>query len=267
MRHFITMITFLLSSVSALATWTSTLLNLQLVHQQAEYRMFKLKNEDNHLTLNIHLIILNPNQYQATLVDQHKPVLPWMRFLHKVTVAKTTKAHHAFLGINAGYFTPQLQPLGLLKINNEEINPIIHSNLLSGFVFINASGQISIHHKNTDYKTTLSALQTGPFIIRNGNISIKGYANKLPEKRTVLALTKSNQLIVIHTSEIDLYDLANILNQANNLLDIPNIITAINLDGGSSSSIALFLPERFPIILPELSPVRDVIVFQLRNLK
>jgi uncharacterized protein YigE (DUF2233 family) len=133
--------------------------------------------------------------------------------------------------INGGYFTPDFQPLGLYKINGNLINKR-KPKKLSGFVAMDRAGGISILTHNDDLSSYPSILQTGPYVIDPGSkIGIRSNDGKI-SRRTLIGKTTGNGLVIIVTSPVSLYDLANFIK-----MRFPDIERLLNLDGGPSTAL------------------------------
>ncbi|HIO92854.1 MAG TPA: hypothetical protein EYG68_08445, partial [Leucothrix mucor] len=159
--------------------------------------------------------------------------------------------------INGGYFGHDFSPIGYYKINNKIINTHI-SKKLSGFVAIKNTGEIALLSKSdlaqTKADNTYSTLmQAGPYIIDpNGLLGIHNNNHKR-HQRTVIASTRSGDILVISTAPISLYNLAHALQT-----EFPEIERALNLDGGPSSALITS-----KVTLLNRLPVRSYIVATL----
>ncbi len=150
--------------------------------------------------------------------------------------------------INGGFFSRDFSPVGYYKVNNKIINKHT-SPKLSGFVGIKNTGKIALLSKRdlaqkTDNDYT-SLMQSGPYIIDpNGIIGIHNNNHKRYQ-RTVIASTRSGDILVISTAPISLYHLAHALHE-----EFPEIERALNLDGGPSSALMtskMTLINRLPV--------------------
>jgi uncharacterized protein YigE (DUF2233 family) len=133
--------------------------------------------------------------------------------------------------INGGYFTPDFQPLGLFKINGNFINKR-KPKKLSGFVAMDREGGISILTHNNNISSYPSILQTGPYVIDPGSrIGIRSNDGKI-SRRTLIGKTTGNELVIIVTSPVTLYDIANFTKKR-----FPDTERLLNLDGGPSTAL------------------------------
>lgn len=79
-----------------------------------------------------------------------------------------------------------------------------------------------------------------------------------PHKRTLLALTNQNELLMVTTSQLNLMDLANFLQNYPAAFGANQIKTAVNLDGGSSTGMYIRFPDE-PFYFHELKHVKTFI--------
>ncbi len=258
-KIFLTLLFPLVTSLAFAQTWQIKLLTNKAIKQRANYRLIRFVNPQTKQSITIHTVILNKKSYAARVVDQ-KPLLSFLSFK---SIYQTTQQQEAFLGINGGFFTPENVPLGLVIIQGKHLSPLARqSTLLSGLVLINKSGQINLTWRNANYKHAFYALQAGPFLIQpGGKLALRSQGEL--KRRTALALSK-NHLVVISSSPTSLYNLAYLLKHFPNAFGVSKITTALNLDGGSSTSMTLFAPDQNPLIISEILPVRNALVFKLK---
>lgn len=261
MRKLFVLLTFIsLSSLSFAQSWQANVLKQQSLNTSNTYRLIQFKNTKTHETVRLNVVTLDQQAYKARVADQK----PFLNFLSFQRIYETTKEQGATLGINGGYFTPKNQPLGLVILNGKRTSPLAwRSHLLSGLVLINQKGQVSLVKRNTTYKKALYALQAGPFLIQpSGNLSLN--KSKAVRRRTALALAK-NHLIVISSSPITLYQLGYFLKYFPKVFGVSRVRVALNLDGGSSTAMTLFFPNKSSLLIPEILPVRNALLFDLKQ--
>lgn len=233
------------------------MLQQETIAQKANYQLLSFHNQQTKQTMKIHEVLLKANHYRAQLVDQK----PWFRFLSFERVYQTTAEHHAFAGINGGYFTPENQPLGLMILKGKKTASFSYSKLLSGLVIINKAGKLSFRKQRQGYHQAYYALQAGPFLIKNGKqVTLKkGPASR----RTVIALSQDNDLLLLSVNKSSLLTLSHLLENFPKAFLVKQIKTALNLDGGSSTSMTVFLPKQSAVVVPEILPVRNALIFYL----
>ncbi len=157
------------------------------------------------------------------------------------------KNNNALFVINAGYFQPNLNPAGLLKIGNEIINPLIPGEKqLTHVVTLQESGITIISpeeyeaQENSQQQFESTSFQTGPLIIQDNLIQYDLISNSIngnqEAKRSILGHTSDGYTFFVATTSQ--YTLAELSEQIINLDVLKNkkIVNAINLDGGTSVS-------------------------------
>ena len=134
--------------------------------------------------------------------------------------------------INGGYFDADFLPVGLCKYNGTILTDQ-PAPKLSGYVVFDENGTIDLLWKQRKQaQEAPSALQSGPFIVDpGGKVGIHNRSGK-SAARTVLAIDKDDNLLIIITSHVELYELARIL-----VKELPQIDRALNLDGGPSTGL------------------------------
>mgnify|MGYP006432879995 CR=1 FL=1 len=126
-------------------------------------------------------------------------------------------------------------------------------------VVISASGKLSLMRRQTLKTRPMYAFQAGPFLIR-GSWLYRRQTQKA-ERRTVLAMTKRGDVLVLSASDVTLTTLAKILKTTGDALSDSAITVALNLDGGSSTAMTLRVPKKRSIVVPEVFPVRSALLF------
>ena len=153
--------------------------------------------------------------------------------------------------INGGYFDGNLNPVGYCRIDGEDLSTVKDPRL-SGFITITEQGKLTLHWKEIPEKEFRDIVQAGPFIIDpGGNIGIYTRSGK-ETKRTVIGQTDDGRILVMTTTEVYLYDLAQILKS-----ELPKLERALNLDGGPS--VGLVYKD---IRIENMNPVRNFITKQ-----
>lgn len=133
--------------------------------------------------------------------------------------------------INGGYFNPDFSPTGLFRIDGRTINAK-QSKKLSGFIGIDKSGKLHILSRQDKPELYPSVMQSGPFVIDpGGQMGIRSRSGA-PARRTLVGLTKTDDLVIIVTEPIYLLDLAEFIAKR-----FPSIERLLNLDGGPSTAL------------------------------
>lgn len=154
-----------------------------------------------------------------------------VKALHRMSVTDFFDEESDLFIVNGGYFDGNLNPVGYCKIGNALISAG-HAPELSGYLSLDASGKLDLHWKELPKPGPQSALQSGPFLIDpGGRIGIHSDSG-LSAKRTVIAKTKDDEILVITTTAVSLFELSRLLK-----VKFPNVDCALNLDGGPSTGL------------------------------
>jgi exopolysaccharide biosynthesis protein len=154
------------------------------------------------------------------------------------SVQEAVAKSEALAGVNGGYFQPDLTPVGLLISQGKVIHPLERAKLLSGIFFVRKQKPALVRAQHfSDTAGISDAIQCGPFLVENGN-RISGLNSRRSAPRTFVFLTRGGQWGVGICRSVTLAELSEILTTADLLPNSP-IITALNLDGGSSTGFYL----------------------------
>ncbi len=209
--------------------------------------------------------------YAATLSQQYQAHL----HLHESKIQffadyiDALSRHHDFIiAINGGFYQPDFTPVGLFKYQGKIIKPLTRSSLLKSCVIINKENKITLETNLSECTKVNNAMQTGPILIQDGKINteLKRMQTKSKSmvdffdshKRTLLALTNENQLVMLTTSSLSLMDVANFLQNNPEAFGTSKIKTAVNLDGGSSTGMYVRFPNE-PFYFHEIKHVKTFI--------
>lgn len=151
--------------------------------------------------------------------------------------------------VNGGYFDPEFLPVGLCKTNGKILTDQ-PAPKLSGYVVINDQGAIDLLWKQREQaKQFPTVLQSGPYLVDpGGKIGIRTKSGKTAA-RTVLAIDSDDNLLIMITNQVELYQLSRIL-----VRNFPEIDRALNLDGGPSTGLLFQKTE-----IENGAPVRNFI--------
>lgn len=174
------------------------------------------------------------------------------------------------VGINGGFYTKTFKPAGLFIENGNLIHSLARSALLTTCVRITRNNKISLEKKRENCLNSNFAMQTGPLIIDDGEISNEVYPHpnkklKLDSffsknRRTILAETFDHQVIAIVTTPATLIQIANILKKFPESLGVKKIMIALDLDGGSSTGMYVRF-DKEPFYFFEQRHVKTLIFF------
>lgn len=191
-------------------------------------------------------IVLDNNSHTLRVVDSPKP--------GEASLSNILESRQTIGGVNGGYFEPDFTPVGLVVTEGKTRQIFKKAKLLSGIVATSPKGVVSIFRSSRfDPKPGAyqEAIQCGPMLVEN-SVPVAGLNSEKIARRTAVATGPNQRCALIYLTSITLADAAEIL-------ALPKILgtwtpaTALNLDGGSSST----LWARDIISLPEIKRVRN----------
>lgn len=144
------------------------------------------------------------------------------------------KALQGIAAINAGFFTPEGQPLGKLVSMGSGTGAVNRaSSLGAGFYLKDAAGRMSLIRRE-NFRAGREALQSGPFLIEDGRL-ISGLSEKQSSARTFIAWDGGTRWLIARTGSCSLASLATALKGQS--IGGTELTIVLNLDGGRSSEI------------------------------
>jgi len=157
------------------------------------------------------------------------------------TAAQVTQATNSYATINGGFFTPEGKPLGVVYHNGQKTGSLnTSSSLGSGVLYTDSTGANLTVTRRAQFSNWLKAsptppkeaLQTGPFLVEN-SLPVTGLKDSSPRIRSLLLFDGQHHFAIAQCESISLKNLAGALAQQ----PLPgfHIVTALNLDGGTSS--------------------------------
>lgn len=150
--------------------------------------------------------------------------------------------------INAGFYDEKDQHLGWFVSEGKEISPARTNRLFNGFLTVSDGGAII----DFEPRPGSVGVQSGPVLVYDGKPLKLTIKDDQPRRRVAAAITRNNQLLflTILSSRSD-YAGPLLAETPKLLLGIESeIVSAINLDGGSAS--AFLTPE---VSLAEYQPI------------
>ncbi len=148
-------------------------------------------------------------------------------------------SHHGIAAVNAGFFTPEGTPLGLVVAGGKSAGAWNSaSSLGSGVWYENMAGDSNIMRRETLGRSTALAMreliQAGPMLVENGK-SVGGLDAAKTSARTAILSDNGNRWWIGRASPCSLADFAKAIATAE-----PagwKAISALNLDGGRSADL------------------------------
>jgi Phosphodiester glycosidase len=170
--------------------------------------------------------------HQLLVVDQ--PQGPGSLYLSSQDVAQK---HSALLAINAGFFTPEGTPLGLLVSHGKRSGAWnFSSSLGSGFFAETRDGQLSIRRRSANQSADgiSELIQAGPLLVENGR-GIQGLDPEKQALRSFILTDGGRRWWIGKTSLCSLSALGKALDASSPCSW--SVRHALNLDGGRSTDL------------------------------
>jgi uncharacterized protein YigE (DUF2233 family) len=174
-----------------------------------------------------------------------------------VAIPDLMAKHNAIIGVNGGFFSPDLKPLGL-RINEGKVkNPLKQTTWWGVFYTRNGAANIVSQKDFRSDKSIDFAVQSGPRLVVNGSIpSLKQSISY----RTALGITKKGDVILVVTKTLpmSIQELAEIMQKSGDEGGL-DCVNALNLDGGSSTQLYVRIKD-FILNLPGFNSVTDAVL-------
>lgn len=135
--------------------------------------------------------------------------------------------------VNAGFFTPQGAPLGLVIAGGQRRGSPNRASSLGAGYFADG-GSPALLRREQGPGNASEALQSGPFLVERGR-TVAGLSTTASTARTFLAYDGGTRWILVRTGACSLAELGQAL--GGGALGGVEIVTALNLDGGRSSDL------------------------------
>ncbi len=173
----------------------------------------------------------------------------------RVPLGTALKSAGAVAGINGNYFHPDFTPLGLTISNGKTIHAFEKAKLLSGLVLVHR-GKIELVRAGAQRPGPYEqALQAGPWLLEK-SVPIVGLNTVKLARRSVVITDGKGEWAIVAFSAATLADTAAILARPS-FGDAWNVKDALNLDGGSSTSLVAFSTGKTVINIPSFGWVRN----------
>ena len=170
----------------------------------------------------------------------------------------------ALAGSNGNYFHEDFTPLGLVVSAGRRIHGFERAKLLSGILILRAGGIEMVRSDNFHGEVPVDeALQAGPWLVEKGT-AVAGLNAVRLARRTVVATDGKGHWAIIATGPITLAETASFL-LLKNLPGTWTVRQALNLDGGSSTSLLALSGSRAVVDIPSFGPVRNYLAIVPRG--
>ncbi len=202
-------------------------------------------------TVTLHLVSFDAASHTFAVYDQGA--------MGRATLGETMTAHRCLAGTNGGYFQPDFDPVGLLVAEGKLVRGPSRARLLSGALVV-TDHHIALRRSTEPLpgKNTRQAIQSGPFLVEGGRL-VPGLNNVRSARRTAVFTDGARRWGLVSTTSLTLEDLGTVLADPALLPGGLKITRALNLDGGSSTSLWVEQPGQGPLYLREFGIVRDFV--------
>lgn len=179
----------------------------------------------------LHLSTFNDKQHTIQIIDEGSDAPKYGN------LSAALRHTNCIIGTNGGFFDKdsRMTPLGLLITNGTIVSPISTNGFTSNGILYSTGNQIHLKRRqniHTPLQEIKQAIQSGPFLVENGRI-VSGLNNNKTDTRTFIATDNAGNWCLGISTPITLHELALWLTKINPGFKIK---TALNLDGGSSST-------------------------------
>ncbi|MCW1922588.1 phosphodiester glycosidase family protein [Luteolibacter arcticus] len=134
--------------------------------------------------------------------------------------------------VNAGFFTPEGKPLGLVVTGGKRVGSINRASSLGAGMFV--GGNSPALQRREQGNGASEVLQSGPFLVENGRL-ISGLSQDSSTARTIVGWDGGQGWFIARTGACSLAGLGQALAAAE--LGGVKARTVLNLDGGRSSDL------------------------------
>lgn len=208
--------------------------------------------------ITIHAVSFDARSHRLRLQDQ--PNGPGTLWADAQSAATSVQGLAA---INAGFFTPEGKPLGVMISDGKKLGGNNPSSL-GAAVWFEANGRTGIVRREKSNFNAPQLLQAGPLLAEN-SLAVAGLENNKTSARSFIAWDGGTMWMIARTSPCTLAQLAQVIG-GQSPCGFP-IHIALNLDGGTSADlyVAKEIPGG-PAVHRAIwnKPVRNFLVLQKR---
>lgn len=140
---------------------------------------------------------------------------------------------------NASFYTKENNNIGLFVTNSQTLSPAIENSFFNGYFYVD-NGKAFI--SKTTPKNPIIAIQSGPVIVYNSSFESFDLTTDKEARRVLVLLTNNSRVYFLVSYNKNsgysgplLSDLKDVINGFTQKTD-EEVISAINLDGGSASA-------------------------------
>lgn len=195
----------------------------------------------------IHVFRIDLTKNRLSLVNAQQLQKPY------ASAQTFAKSFHSLIAVNGGFFDHRFQALGLRIQNGQRINRLKPISWWGVFYIENNHAVIKSMKSFKPSKNIDMAIQIGPRLLVQGVIP---KLKKGIDQRTALCVTQSKHVILLVTERAAM----STTKLAQRMKASPlECISAINLDGGSSSQLFAHI-NNFYLNVPGLTSVSDALI-------
>ena len=209
----------------------------------AQYHEFALESAD------FQVVTFDATRCTLRVIDQ--PEASAARNLGMVM-----REQNAIAGVNAGFFTPEFQPLGLVISDGQRAGEWTRSTLLGGAVLVKNGRLMLLWREEVGSSDGVTQLvQAGPRLVNHGS-AVTGLESSKHRARTFIATDGSGRWAIGLCQYTSLAGLASML-ATPGLIPGLEIDRALNFDGGKSSGLWLRTASGEEVYEHEIATVRN----------
>lgn len=180
--------------------------------------------------MELHLIYFDSKHCTLKVVDQATRE-------NGRSLQSIAQAHEkAIAACNAGYFTTEFAPIGLVVSNSKRVGSFQRSSLLGGLIQVKKGRPMLLwrdEYANESHVTDL--LQAGPRLVSGGR-PVKGLHSDRPRPRTFIFTDNNGKWAIGTCHYASMQHLSEVLADPKVIHEI-SIDRALNLDGGGSTCL------------------------------
>jgi len=178
--------------------------------------------------IEIEAVAFDARSHRLVIADQ--PGGPGSRW---ADAAAAGRAMGGLASANAGFFTPEGKPLGLVVVDGRREGAVNRASSLGAGFYVERNGGMDLARRER-FGGGDQALQSGPFLVEAGR-AVGGLSERRSSARTFLATDGRSGWILARSGACSLAELARAL--AGETLAGVRVAHALNLDGGRSSDL------------------------------
>jgi hypothetical protein len=174
------------------------------------------------------------------------------------TLGQVMREQNGIAGVNAGFFTPTFEPLGLVIADGKRAGSWMRSTLLGGVVLVKNGKLTLLWRDEMGTADGVSQLvQAGPRLVNNGE-PVTGLDAAKERARTFIATDNAGRWAIGLCEYTSLAGLAAMLS-TKGLIPGMTIHRALNFDGGKSSGLWCRRADGEEIYEREIATVRNFV--------